>query len=264
MAWWAIAARTGSGRGRLRGHARFAHRSTERREARGIVSDLAGARVLEVHSGHIPPAGGFLFDLSLDATALPALALATLTIGDLALVGTVTSAAFDDHPAGGARPRVLLEGGAGWGKLLARKGAYGGGPLRLSVVLRDLAALAGEFYDAPPDKLLPQDYGWPAATKANPVRGRHVLADLQARGAIPTWRVDPATGRTRFDPWPSTGPADATGRVMRRNLTMGRRTVGLDSRVGAWLPGATVEGVAIRRLRLRQTGSMLEIEVYER
>lgn len=228
------------------------------------MSDLSGARVLEVHSLHIPPAGGWVADLSLDATALPALALATLTIGDLALVGTVTSAAFDDNPLGGARPRVLLEGGAGWGGLLTRRGQYGGGPVRLSVVLRDLAALVGEPYDAPADALLPDGWGWPASAPLAPVRGWHVLADLQARGAIPTWRVDPATGRTQFTAWPLTGPADATGRVMGRNLTMGRRTVGLDARVAAWLPGGTVEGVTIRRLRLRQTGSMLETEVYER
>jgi hypothetical protein len=223
------------------------------------VSDLSGARVLEVHSLHVPPAGGWLADLSLDATTLPALALATLTIGDLSLVGTLTQAAFDDHPLGGARPRVLLEGGAGWGKPLARLGQYGGGPLRLSVVLRDLAGLVGELYDRPADVLLPDSWGWPAGA-----RGWTVLADLQARGAIPTWRVDPATGHTVFAPWPSTGAADATGRVMHRNLTLGRRHVGLDSRVAAWLPGGTVEGVAIRRLRLWQTGSTLECEVYER
>lgn len=223
------------------------------------MSDLGGARVLEVHSGHVPPAGGFLFDLSLDATTLPALARTTLTIGDQSFVGTVTSAAFDDNPKGGARPRVLFEGGAGWGISLPRLGQYGGGPLRLSVVLRDLAGLVGEPYDAPADVLLPESWGWPAG-----VKGWTVLADLQDRGAIPTWRVDPTTGRTRFDAWPLTGPADATGRVMRRNLSMGRRTVGLDSRVAAWLPGGTVEGVTIRRLRLRQTGSMLEVEVWER
>jgi hypothetical protein len=154
---------------------------------------------------------------------------------------------------------VLLEGGAGWGISLPRLGQYGGGPLRLSVVLRDLAGLVGELYDPPVDVLLPDSWGWPAGA-----RGWTVLADLVARGAIPTWRVDPATGHTRFDPWPTTGAADATGRVMRRNLTIGRRTVGLDSRVAAWLPGATVEGVTIRRLMLRQTGSKLEIDVYER
>jgi hypothetical protein len=225
------------------------------------VSDLSGTRVLEVHSLHVPPAGGWLADLSLDATALPPLAMATLTIGDLSLVGTVTSAAFDDHPLGGARPRVLLEGGAGWGKPLARLGQYGGGPLRLSVVLRDLAGLVGEFYDPPADVLLPDSWGWPAGA-----RGWTVLADLRERGAISTWRVDPATGHTVFTPWPSTGAADATGRIPPggRNLTLGKRHVLLDSRVAAWLPGGTVEGVAIRRLRLWQTGSTLEAEVYER
>lgn len=222
------------------------------------MSTLGTLRVLAIHSLAIPPAGGFFCDLALDGPALPALGAATLTVGDLPITGTVTQAGHDDHPTGGAQGRVTLEGGPGWGLPLPREGRYGGGPVRLSVVLRDLAALAGEPYDAPPDKLLPDGWGWLAGTP-----GRVVLADLVERGAIPMWRVAP-TGRTRFDPWPSTGAADATGRVLRRNLHLGKRVVGLDARVAAWLPGATVEGVAIRRLLLRETKSTLEVEVHDR
>jgi len=228
------------------------------------VSTLDAARVLKIHVLHVPPAGGWYADLHLDATTLPALGAATLTVGDLSLVGTVTDSAFDDHPTGGAKPRVVIEGGAGWARPLPREGRYeAAGGVRLLTVLRDLADLVGEPYDAPTDAPLPASYRWPASTPREPVTGADVLADLMARGAIPTWRVEPG-GRTRFDAWPSLGAADAFGRVMRRNLARGRRTVGLDNRVAAFLPGSTLEGVATRRLIVRETASKLEAEVYER
>jgi hypothetical protein len=228
------------------------------------VSTLDAARVLAIHSLAIPPAGGWLADVSLDATALPALGPATFTVGDLALVGRVTLAGMDDHPMGGARPRVTHEGGAGWGTLLSRPGVYTAADgVRLSTVLRDLAELCGETYDAPAvDALLPPAYRWPASTPREPVRGRDVLADLMTRGAIPTWRVDPATGKARFDAWPSIGAADSAGRVLSRNLARGRRSVGLDVRVAAFLPGSTLEGVATRRLLLSETARKLAVDVY--
>lgn len=229
------------------------------------MSTLDALLVLRIHTLRIPPAGGFYVDLELDGNAFPAVGTrSTLRVADLPLVGTVTQAGFDDHPTGGARPRVTLEGGAGWALPLARQGAYtSAGGVRLSTVLRDLAGLAGEPYDAPAEAVLPASYGWPASTPREPVTGADVLADLMERGAIPTWRVDPATGRTRFDDWPTTGAADADCRVLRRNLNRGRRTLGLDARIAAFLPGAAVENVAIRRLHLSETASKLEAEVYD-
>lgn len=229
------------------------------------MSTLDAARVLAIHSLHIPPAGGWLADVWLDATALPALGPATLTVGDLVLVGRVTQAGMDDHPTGGARPRVTHAGGAGWDTLLTQAGAYDGhgSGVRLSTVLRDLANQCGETYDPPAvDSLLPLFYRWPASTPREPVRGRDVLADLMTRGAIPTWRVDPATGRTAFSQWPTLGAADSAGRVMGRNLARGRRHVGLDVRVAAFLPGSQLEGVATRRLIVAETASKLSAEVY--
>lgn len=228
------------------------------------MSTLGGERVLEVHLLQVPHDGGWYLDVSLDSTTLPDVGASTMfTVGDLSLVGTVTSAAFDDHAGAGARPRVMVEGGAGWSKKLARQGGYASaGGTRLSTVLRDLADLAKEPYDAPAvDAVLPAGYGWPASTPAEPITGRHVLADLVKRGAIPTWRVAP-TGRTRFDAWSASGAADDSGRVTDRNLARGRRTVGLDTRVTAFLPGGTLEGVTISRLRLTETGSQLTALVY--
>ncbi len=229
------------------------------------MSTLAGFPVLTIHALRIPPAGGAWGDLWLDGSDLPTVgSVVPLIVGDLTLTATVTQAGYDDHPVGGAKPRVTIESGAGWGKPLTRQGAYGPASpgVRLSTVLRDLAALAGEPYDAPAEALLPMSYGWPASTPREPLTGRTVLSDLMTRGAIPTWRVDPATGWTQFTAWPSTGAADAFGRVMRRNLRAGLRVVGLDARVQALLPGATLEGVPIRRLHLTETASKLMAEVY--
>lgn len=227
------------------------------------MSDLSGAPVLVVHELHVPPAGGWLADLWLSTMTLPAIGPATLTVGDLSLVGAVTQADFDDHPIGGARPRVTVEGGAGWNVPLSRAGIYQSpSGVRLSTVLSDLAGLVGEAVDLPPDLLLPPDFRWPASTAAEIVTGGSVLSGLVVLGAIPTWRVDPSTGHTVFTPWPTLGPADGIGRVLRRNLARGRRTVGLDTRVAAFLPGGSVEGVTTRRLRLHETARMLEAEVF--
>lgn len=228
------------------------------------MSTLDAARVLRIRSLAIPPAGGWQCDLDLDATAVPALGAATLTVGDLVLPGTVTAAGAEDNPTGGARIRVTAEGGAGWSRPLARAGRYEApGGVQLLTVLRDLAELAGEPYTAPPDVLLPAVYRWPASTPREPMTGAHVLADLMRRGAIPTWRVEPGTGRTRFDAWPAQGAADSSGRVVRRSLSdRGRRTVGLDTRVQAFLPGGTLEGAPIRRLLIVEDSSKLAGEVY--
>ena len=226
------------------------------------MSTLGTQRILEVHSLLVPPSGGWIADVALDSTALPPLGSTALTIGDLQLVGAVTAAGYDDHPVGGARPRVIVEGGAGWGLVLARGGAYEAPEgVRLSTVLGDLAALVGEPYDAPDDVLLTPGYGWAIPTAHWPVTGRAVLADLVARGAVPTWRVAPS-GRTRFDGWPSSGAADGAVRVTSRNLARARRHVACDQRVAALLPGATLEGVTIRRLLVRETASAITAEVY--
>lgn len=229
------------------------------------MSTLGAFKILRVHLLHVPPAGGFFADLSLDATTLPTLgAPLPITIGDATFLGTVTQAGMDDHPTGGAKPRVTVEGGAGWNTLLARAGTYGPttGGVRLSTVLKDLATLAGEAYDTPAEAFLSDSYRWPASTKREPAAARHVLAALMVAGAIPTWRVDPTTGRTAFIPWPSIGAADASVRVLKRNLSQGRRTVGCDTRIAALMPGSTIEGVTTRRLRLTESASKLACEVY--
>lgn len=226
------------------------------------MSTLGTLRALRLDV-HIPPSGAWLATVHLDTSTLPAVGPTVLTIGDLQLVGAVIRADFDDHP-GGALAGAVARGGAGWRLPVTRAGGYGSsGGVRLATVLRDLAAMAGELYVEPPDANLGTGYAWQAHDPLAPVHGEDVLADLVTRGYLPTWRVEPFTGRTRFDAWPSIGAADGRGRVLARSTSRGRRTVGLDVQVAPFLPGATIEGTSIRRTILRESAGKLRAEVYE-
>ena len=223
------------------------------------MSTLNALRVLTA-SVHVPSTGAWWAEVTLDSSALPAVGVATLTIGDLSLVGQVIRTGFDDNPKG-AKPFAVVRGGAGWKKPVAMAGSYTGS-VRLSTILTDLAALTGETLVQPADVVLGTSYAWQAHDPDSPVHYEDVLADLMARGAVPSWRVDPAAGATRFDAWPSRGAADGRGRVMDRRLSRGHRHVGLDVSVAAFLPGATLEGAAVSRVILSETGGKLTADVY--
>ena len=226
------------------------------------MSTLAGRRVTDLEA-HIPPAGGFLATGHLDSGPPLASGFATLTVGDLALVGTVLpNRGGLDSPE---RPSFVLRGGAGWATLLPAASWASPSKVRLSTVLSALGQATGEAYDAPPEALLGSAYGWDAGTPADAV-----LADLVARGATPTWRVAPfvagsttLTGRTRFDAWPSLPAADAKGTVMDPRLIRGAREVGLTTNVFAFLPGATLKGATVARLTLREQNEELRAVVYD-
>lgn len=222
------------------------------------MSTLGGARLVKVVL-QVPPSGGWYADVTLETGGLPALGLTTLVVGnDLALVGTVTLTDTDAPD----QPRAIVEGGAGWRTLIPIAGSYASTTgVRLSTVLRDLAKLAQEPYDAPTDATLPDAYGWDASAPLVPVRCRAVLGELVTRGAIPTWRVAP-TGRTRFDAWPALPAADATCRVISRSLGRGVRYLGLDTRAAGLLPGSTIEGVTIARTVYRQDSTALTCEAW--
>lgn len=208
------------------------------------MSTLRGLSLISARV-FIPPAGAWWAKCVLSSGGAPALGPADLVIGDLTLRGTVAISGVDTPDA----PSCVVYGGAGWRTLLPREGRYSApGGVRLLTVLADLARLTQETYDAPADALLPASYQWPASADGAQIRASAVLDDLVTRGAIPTWRVDPATGRTRFDAWPSIGAADGRAQITDRDLRIGVRHLGLDGRVAALLPGATLEGAPIRRL----------------
>lgn len=225
------------------------------------MSTLRGQRLSRVEL-HVPSSGGWRAEVTLERGGIPTAGAAELKIADLTLQGTVL--AGRGGLVGPDQPSAVVQGGAGWFKLLTQAGAYGApGGVRLSTVLRDIAALAGEPYDAPDEVLLADGYEWTASTPAAPRMIRSVLAELVQRRAIPTWRVAPS-GQTRFDPWPAIGEALRREQVTRRALTMGVRYVGLIDRAAAFLPGATVEGATIRRVIFVDTGAALSAEVWSR
>lgn len=229
------------------------------------MSTFNAQRIVRAHL-HVPSSGAWWADVALEQGALPS-GPATLTLGDLSLVGGVLTAGYDQA----ACPRVTLAGGAGWRAPLAAPGGYASTTgVRLSTVLRDLAALAvypggpatGETYDAPPEVVLGPGYGWDASTMARPLRARGVLAELVSRGALPTWRVQPA-GSTAFSPWPALGAADARVTILDRDRAKGVRMLGLTEAVAAILPGATLEGVTIARVVVTEDARELRATAWE-
>lgn len=230
------------------------------------MSTLAGRRTTDLQL-HFGESGGTIATGHLESGAPLEVGAATLVLNDLALPGRVVESALDSPE----RPMFVFEQGAGWNTLLPAPGAAykAPGKVRLSTVLRDLAELAGEAYATPgsglpgaaDEALLEQEYGWDASTE-RPVRARHVLDDLVARGAIPTWRVDPFTGRTRFDTWPALPAADVHGVIGDRDLANSWRDVALSTSVAAWLPGATVQGETIVRLNLVESAKELRAKVW--
>lgn len=223
------------------------------------MSTWRGAPLIRIRLD-VPPSGGWIAVAALASGPVPELGAGALVVGDLTLIGKATRA-DEDSPD---QPVVVIAGGAGWEAPLGRKGAYGAsGGVRLSTVLADLCRLAGEPYDAPADVSLGDTYGWPASTARLPISGRTVLADLVSRGAIPAWRVDPPSGRTRFDAWPSLGSADKIARVLHRNMARGARRIGLDGSVAALLPGSSIEGAQTRRLTVFDAAGAMTAEVRE-
>lgn len=225
------------------------------------MSTLRGAPLILARLD-VPPSGGWLARVTLASGPVPELGAAELRIADLSLLGTITIAGEDEPD----QPVATIAGGAGWDVPLARLGAYGApGGVRLSTVLRDLCGLAGEPYDAPAEALLPDLYEWPKGSeRGGGVPGRIVLRDLVVRGAIQTWRIDPSSGHTRFDPWPDLGPADGLARLLApRNTARGTRTLGLDRAVAGLLPGSTIEGKLTRRLTVLDSAGKLKAIVRE-
>lgn len=224
------------------------------------MSTLGNRRVTDLHL-EIPPAGGWTCYCHLDSGEPPASGLATLKLGDLELVGTILAPdrGGADSPA---HPSVVVVGGAGWRNPLTRRGLYeSAGGVRLTDVLRDLAGLAGEPYDAPVEVNLGKSYGWTSSSSARTVRVSAVLAEFVSRGALPWWRVA-ANGRTRFDAWPTLPAADTHGRIVARDLAVGAREIALDNSVAAWLPGATVQSTRIARVTFDERNSELRAKVW--
>lgn len=215
---------------------------------------LSGRRTTDLEA-MIPPAGGWVATGHLESGPTLVAGPATLVLGDLSLTGVIQpNRGGEDTPD---HPAFVLAGGAGWRSLLPAASFSSPTAVRLSTVLQTLGQVTGEPYDAPPEAKLVPGYGWEPGTPADAV-----LADLVARGAIPTWRAQP-NGRTSFTPWPSLPAADTRGTIVDRRLARGVREVALTTSVAAFLPGATLQGKTIVRVQFRETGSELRALVWD-
>ena len=227
------------------------------------MSSLGSQRLVHCEL-YVPASGGWWADCKLEQGAAPAVgSTVTLTIKDLALVGKVTSRSALDAPAS---PRVVVEGGLGWNTLLPSPGGSyaSAGGVRLSTVLGDLAAIAGESFVAPADYILGNAYGWDASDPNLARRCSSVLADLVDRGALVTWRVDPASGAAVFTPWPSIGAADQHATLIGdRNMSRGVREFSINGSVAALLPGATIDKSTIARVQFVETADSIHATTWD-
>lgn len=200
----------------------------------------------------VPTYGAWRADVTLTNGAAPAEGAAVeLEVGDLTLVGTVLRSGLDAP----GKPRAVVVGGAGWDRVLAAPLSYqSSAGVRLSTVLKDLAALAGETIVQPSDRDIGDHFEAPAG-----MRLRDVLAVMRSDGYLPAWRVD-ADGVTRFGARSGTA---VTGRAtqLRANAAVGLAVYGTET-PGQYLPGNQVDGATIERAVVVETSGKLVVEVW--
>lgn len=208
----------------------------------------------------VPPSGAWWATVLLEpGVTPPALGRVTLTIADLSLVGAAV-AVDEEAPE---QWQAVLRGGPGWWLPLARAESWQSvGGVKLKTVLTALQKATGETLTMPADRSIGAAFGWPSGGAYAPSTGGMALDALVRRGALSTWRVEPGGG-TVVTPWPSIGAADGKVRVLRRVGSNGLRVLGLDVAAKAILPGATIEGVPIRRVTFRETAGELRAEAWE-
>ena len=204
----------------------------------------------------VPQYGQWRLDAVLEGGAAPAEgATVSALVGDLALTGRVLRAG-NDAPD---RPHVIVIGGLGWERPLATPVAYqSDAGIMLSTVLRDLATRAGETIEQPAD--VPIGLAYATGSRRTV---RDALTAIVAAGYAQPWRVD-SDGVTRFGARTG-GTISARATVIRRNLGVSLRVVGIDS-PAAFLPGnVLVDGdasIGITRLVVDEATNRLEVEVW--
>jgi len=222
------------------------------------MSNLGGALVDSIVC-HVPPSGAWWATVVLSTGIDPPVvgSATTLAIGDLTLAGGIIRSGMEAPSS----PRAVVVGGPGWWRPLEKAASWqSDAGVKLSTVLDALMKATGESLTKPEEARPFVAYGWPAGGAYAPSTGAMVLGDLVTRGALSSWHVEPAGGAV-CEAWPSIGePKDV--RVMERRLDVGMRVVGLDTRVKAYLPGSTIEGVPVRRAYFRETAGKLQGDLW--
>lgn len=193
------------------------------------------------------------------AKGAPAPGPATLKLVDLSLVGAVLPQSGDNGPAEWSG---IFVQGAGWDTQLPARPTYqNDAGVRLKNVLIDLAKDCGGLaLVQPADATLGTFWTRPTlSARRAPWTGRDELAALVRGGHVLPWWVDPA-GVTRFGGRTS-GAVTAPARIIDRDLTRGRRMLGID-KVVPFAPGGMYEGARIERLIVREDGDSLTCETW--
>jgi len=203
----------------------------------------------------VPKHGSWTADVTLTDGVAPA-GRADLVVGDLTMSGGTVVRSGLDAPG---KPHVVLVGGAGWGRPLARTLSYqSDADVRLHSALKDLAVAADEPIELPADRSIDPHFEAHASTEREPVRIRDVLEALRRSGYAKPWRIDP-DGVLRFGARVG-GEVSGRATVMRQDASVGLTVLGVDS-PAQFLPGATIDGTTIDRLVVRETGGKLTAEV---
>lgn len=211
-----------------------------------------GNQILQGVELHWPYYGGAWARVSTEAGAVPP-GPATLTIGDLVLVGTI----LPDR-AGLNAPSSwsgIWASGTAWDAVLPpRDGYQADAGVRLKTVLGDLVKeCGGPAIVMPPDAPIGAFWSRPlTGADGRPWTGKRELTALAQARRLPSPHWLDAANVTRFGPRP-TGKVSVPARVTRRDLTRGMRLFGVDS-PKAFAPGLSFEGAVISRLVIREKG----------
>ncbi len=207
---------------------------------------------------YIPRAGAWRAQVILDSgETLPSVgAAATLSTAGLSLAGFVERASFDAP----SKPQIIVSAGLGWkGSVTKAISFQSDAGVRLSTVLNAIAGAAKQKIELPADLTVGDYYEIVASRPGEPVAWVDVLADLTRGGYVAPWRVDP-DGITRFGLRKATA-VSTRATVLRRDASDGSTTFGLDD-PAQFLPGNTIEGVEIGRIKIRETAGKLEADVW--
>ncbi len=204
----------------------------------------------------VPQFGAWRADCVLTGGAPPT-GQVVLTVGDLALQGTVLRSGLDAP----GRPHAIVVGAPGWERELTRPLSYFATPgVQLTTVLKDLATLAAEPIVFPPQRTLEPHYATHASSHGERVKLRDELSSLRRLGVLEGWRVDP-DGITRFG---ARVGSEVTARAtrLRSSNDVGLTVYGIDA-PASFLPGNILEGLPIVRLVVNETAGKLEAAVWQ-
>lgn len=195
-----------------------------------VNATINGNRITEARIS-IPAWGASYCDVAIEGEVkITGPATATVVVSDLTIVGTVLSGG----PGQGRSFFRTVAGSGGWGKSLPKKSYANDAGVKLSLVLGDAAAGAGEPLDTStidPAARLPS-----AWTRAEGPACR--VLELLAPSA---WYVG-EDGKTRLGARSATSPSFKFSQTERIDLARGFVEVASDS-IAQILPGATIAGL---------------------